>query len=352
MKTIIQTGLVSIYLLVVFNTQGQEFTWSPDSIQRSSRNYPMDRYHEILRYHDPIMYLAFPIITPVVDRKIPLVDGEGENGFWLEGQFGYRFVISQGKYYSYPFVQRLRFTFDVGLTPRMARDDSSPLLPSNNKFGLGLDFLLSNLSQLRKDKANLLWLTLQGHHYSNGQSDSFFIDNPIKRNNYRSGDFSTNYYRVFLTAARNSQETGIISASVGYQKDLNIKGPLSRSKELTSYYGDNRLLGSIQLTKRSKLVSVHYKNRASSGSDSVRLLKRRQLSLRTEVEYIMGGLAKWQGDNKRRLAWHNYLTYMPSVTNEVGFMIHTYLGRDYLNIRFDDVVFIAEFGICVKFNAR
>ncbi|HKH60040.1 MAG TPA: hypothetical protein VKA49_04365 [Flavitalea sp.] len=352
MKTIIRTGFLSIFFLIACRTQAQDYTWSPDSIQRSSRNYPMDRYHDILRYHDPVMYLAFPIITPIVDRKIPLVDGEGEDGFWLEGQFGYRFVISQGKYFSYPLIQRLRFTFDVGLMPRMARDDSSPLLPSNNKFGLGFDFLLSNLSQLKKENANLLWATVQFHHYSNGQADSFFIDNPIKRNNYRGGDFSTNYYRVFLTAARNNEEKGIISASVGYQKDLNISGPLARSKELTSYYGDNRLLGSIQLTKRSKLVSVHYQNRATPGLDSVRLLKRRQLILRTEFEYIMGGLAKWEGENKRRFAWHNYFTYMPSVTNEVGFMIHTYLGRDYLNIRFDDVVFIGELGICVKFNAR
>ena len=352
MNTIIRTSFVCLVFIHAFETKAQDYTWSTDSIQRSLRNYPMDRYHDILRYHDPIMYLAYPVITPIVDRKIPLVDGEGENGFWLEGQFGYRFVISQGKYYSYPLIQRLRFTFDVGLMLRMARDDSSPLLPSNNKFGLGLDFLLSGLGQLKKEKANLLWTTVQFHHYSNGQADSFFIENSIKRNNYRGGDFSTNYYRVLLTAARNNEEKGIMSASVGYQKDLDISGPLGRSEELTSYYGDNRLLGSIQLTKRSKPVSVHYKNRATATSDSVRLLKRRQLIFRTEFEYIMGGLAKWEGENKRRFSWHNYFTYMPSVTNEVGFMIHTYLGRDYLNIRFDDVVFIGEFGICVKFNAR
>ena len=79
----------------------------------------MQRYHEILRYHDPVMYLAFPIIKPIVDRKVPLKDGEGKDGFWLEGQFGYRFVISQGKYYSSKAVQRLRFTFDVSLEARV-----------------------------------------------------------------------------------------------------------------------------------------------------------------------------------------------------------------------------------------
>ncbi len=352
MKTTILNGFLFLLSFVAVEIKGQEYTWSPDSLWRSSRNYPMDRYHDILRYHDPVMYLAFPVITPIVDRKLPLEEGEGKNGFWLEGQFGYRFVISQGKYYSYPFVKRLRFTFDVSLMPRMARDDSSPLLPSNNKFGLGLDFLLSNLKQLTKEKANLVWTTLQLHHYSNGQSDSFFINNPVKRNNYLGGDFSTNYARIYLNTGRDNREKGIISDAVGYQKDFNISGPLTRSKELDSYYGNDRLLLNLQLTKKSKLVSVHYRNRAKPGLDSVRLLKRRQLGLRSELEYITGGLAKFEGSNKRRLAWHNYLTYMPSVTNEVGFMIHTYLGRDYLNIRFDDIVFIGEVGICVRFNAR
>ena len=352
MKTIICKGFLSLALLVVGKTQAQDVVWSPDSISLSSRNYPMDRYHEILRYHDPVMYLAFPLITPIVDRKLPLQEGEGKNGFWLEGQFGYRFVISQGKYYSYPFVQRLRFTFDVGLMPRMARDDSSPLLPLNNKFGLGLDFLLSSLGQLKKPRAGLFWTTLQLHHYSNGQSDSFFLNNAIRRNNYRSGDFSTNYFRVLLNAASHDREKGVLSAGVGYQRDFDIRGPLTRSRELTSYYGDNRLLASIQLTRASKLVSMHYSNRATSSRDSLRVQKRRHFGLRTEVEYIMGGLAYFEGKSKYRLAWHNYLTYMPSVSNEVGFMIHTYLGRDYLNIRFDDVVFIGEIGISVKFNAR
>jgi hypothetical protein len=352
MKTILFNTLTAILVLVVPEIRAQYVVWSPDSIAQSSRNYPMDRYHEILRYHDPIMYLAFPIVTPIVDRKIPLQDGEGENGFWLEGQFGYRFVISQGKYYSYPFVQRLRFTFDVGLMPRMARDNSSPLLPLNNRFGLGLDFLLSGLSQLTKNKANLLWTTIQLHHYSNGQSDSFFIDAPVKRNNYRSGDFSTNYARISLNAASNDRQKGIISGGVGYQRDIDISGPLSRSPQLESYYGNNRLQAHFQLTRTSNVVSMHYRNRATPGVDSVRIQKKRQIGLRTEFEYIMGGLAYFEGKSKRRLSWHNYLTYMPSVTNEVGFMIHTFVGRDYLNIRFDDIVFIGEIGISVKFNAR
>lgn len=83
---------------------------------------------------------------------------------------------------------------------------------------------------------------------------------------------------------------------------------------------------------------------------TVKIDVRRQLSFKTELEYITGALSNFPGENKYRLCWHNYVTYMPSVTNEVGFILHTYVGRDYLNIRFDDIIFLAAFGLYVKFK--
>jgi hypothetical protein len=43
---------------------------------------------------------------------------------------------------------------------------------------------------------------------------------------------------------------------------------------------------------------------------------------------------------------------MPAITNEVGFMVHTYVGRDYLNIRYDDIVWIGELGLYMRINKR
>src|SRR5688572_26003343 len=159
--------LFHLFFLFTLEGQAQRFIWSPDSISVTNPNYAMDRYHDVLRYHDPIMYLAFPVVRPIVKRKIDLEDGEGKNGYWLQSHFGYRFSIYQGKYYSAAPFQRLRFTLDANLTGRLTRDDSNPLLPFNNKFGLGLDFLFSRLNELRKEKATLVWTTLQLHHYSN-----------------------------------------------------------------------------------------------------------------------------------------------------------------------------------------
>lgn len=341
-----------VFILYFYHSKAQQFIWSPDSLSQADPNYGMDRYHDILRYHDPVMYLAFPVIKPIGERKLPLVDGEGKSGYLAEGNFAYRFIIYKGKYYTYPLFQRMRLTFDVSLTPRLTNDNSAPLLPSNNKFGFGLDFLLSNLQQLKKENAGLVWTTFQVHHYSNGQADSFYIPGPVSRNNYRNGDFSTNYFRAMVNAGKSAQQKSIFTGAVGYQKEIDIGGPLVKNKELKNYYGDQRLLMQLQWTQKPKLLSVHSQNYATPEADTIELQKRRQFSIRTELEYILGNLSNYPGEQKKRVGWHMYFTVMPSVANEVGFLLHTFIGRDYLNIRFDDIVFIGALGVYVKFNAR
>jgi hypothetical protein len=342
-------------IIVAFLVHGnfvpaQTPAWASDSILQVNPAFTVNRFQNTLRFHEPIMYLTVPYVTPLSDRKIELKDGEGKNGSIAEGHFGYRFTIYKGKYYNRPVFQRMRLTFDVSLLLRLANDHSLPLLPTNNKFGLGFDFLLTNPNQLSKETGVPVWLTLQAHHYSNGQSASFFIDSTVQRNNYIDGDFSTNYLRAVLNVARVHGEKNMVSASVGYQSEVDPGGPLERSKELRRYYGNQRFLASFQWAQ-SKLITSHHANRSTSLSEKVAVERRRQFCLRTEFEYILGDVSRFTSRNKYRLGWHTYLTFMPSVTNEVGFIVHTYVGRDYLNIRFDDVVFIGAAGVCVKFNS-
>ena len=339
-------------LLLSLSLHAQRYIWYPDSIIQDNPNYGMDKYHDVLRYHNPLMYLAYPVIEPVVKRRLPLEDGEGKDGYWLEGNFAYRFAIYKGKYYNYKFFQRMGPTLDVDLLVRLTKDYSSPLLPANNKLGLGLDYLLSNLEALKKEKAILVWTTMQLHHYSNGQADSFFVEDQVQRNNYKSGDFSTNYFRIVVNIASTSQQRNIVSGGVGYQRQVDLGGPLASSKELEHYYGSDRALVNFQWTTKPMLKTFSLENRATTGRDTVQTEKRRQFNIRSEFEYIFRGVANFVGNSKIRPAWHTYLTYMPSVSNEVGFILHTYLGRDYLNIRFDDVVFVGEIGVYVKFNGR
>jgi hypothetical protein len=338
----------SISFLIV---QSQQPDWSSDSLPQGDPNIRMDRYRSVLRYHDPLMYVAFPVIEPIVDRPVLLQNGEGKNGYWLEGNFAYRFTIFQGKYYTYPLFQRMRPTIDFELTPRLTQDDSNPLLPINSKFGVGVDFLLSSLRSLSKEKTTLLWTTFQLHHYSNGQADSFFIEGPVKRNNYRSGDFSTNYWRGLLHISHAGRKH-MVTGSVGYRQDVDLGGALSRTPELKEYYGEKRALAMLQFINRTEQKMATHLNRATSEEDMVKVQRQRQWLYRSALEYILGDLTNYMREHKHRLGWHNYLAYLPSVTSEVGFILHTYVGREYLNIRFDDIVFIGEAGLFLRFNGK
>jgi hypothetical protein len=155
-----------------------------------------------------------------------------------------------------------------------------------------------------------------------------------------------------MNVASNSQQKNIVTAFGGYQHEVDLGGPLARSKELGNNYGYDRLLLGFQWAKKPTLVTLNYQNRATAKMDKVKVEKRRQITIRAELEYLVGDLSKFVGKNKYRLGWHTYLTFMPSISNEVGLLAHTYVGRDYLNIRFDDPVFIGEAGIYVKFNPR
>ena len=80
-----------------FTLNAQRYIWAPDSIAKDNPNYAMDRYRDVLRYHNPFMYLAYPVVKPLGKRRLPLKEGEGKDGYWLEGNFAYRFSIYNGR---------------------------------------------------------------------------------------------------------------------------------------------------------------------------------------------------------------------------------------------------------------
>ena len=129
----------------IISVHGQQNNILNDSILKKGPNHALDRYHETLRHNDPMMYLAFPLIKPIVDRSVPLKDGEGKNGYWAEGHFGNRFVIYQGKYYTHPFFQSMRITFDVGILARRRRTILIPCFRTVTNLALGWTFFYHQL---------------------------------------------------------------------------------------------------------------------------------------------------------------------------------------------------------------
>lgn len=311
-----------------------------------SLSEPYDYLQKLYRYHDPILYVTIlPQFDAIKSRAIPLSDGEGNKGYWLEGNIAHRISLYRGKYYSRGFFKKLRATFDAGFMLRMTRDNSSPLLPTGNNVGLGADYLLSSINKVTKPGSVNYWIKAQLHHYSNGQAGSFFLNNTPGRNNYKNGDFSTNYFRIMAYALRQNANDHLFSAGLGYQREVEIGGPLTISDEMDHSYGFNRLLLTLQWVRASE-----YDLQQENNKPTVKTT-RTQWSFRTEMNYILdGNLSSYPSTKKYRFGMHNYLTWMPWVTSDVGFVFHQYLGRDYLNIRYDDVVNTWQLGLVMNFN--
>jgi hypothetical protein len=343
--------IISILIIPGTDTFSQENLWPDTSANAFSSsdfeflNRKNNVYNELLKYHDPLLYVSpFPHFTPVKKRSVELQNGEGKNGYWLEGQLSHRFILYKGKYYTKTFLRKIRITLDAGFLIRMTRDSSSPLLPGNNDVGLGADYLISKLDNIETLNKPKIWVKAQIHHYSNGQSNPFYLNSIIKRNNYSNGDFSTNYFQVLLQAAKKTKSDNLTSLAAGYQREINIGKPLIFSPELTHSYGRNRLLLNFQWVKEP-IYKVIVRKKIST------FTIKRQFGYRTEFQYILdNNLSRYPPNKKYRTGWHNYFNYMPWVTNEVGFIFHTYTGRDYLNIRFDDIVTTFQLGIIVKAN--
>lgn len=307
---------------------------------------PYNELHKLYRDHDPILYISIlPQFNPLKGRQTSLQDGEGKDGYWAEGNIAHRISLYRGKYYSPGFLKKLRATFDAGFMIRMTRDNSSPLLPTSDNVGLGFDYLVTPVANVVQPNTKNLWVKLQVHHYSNGQAGSFFLNNTPGRNNYKNGDFSTNYFRVVFNGLTRTLNDHLLSAGLGYQREINIGGPLTLSDEFKDAYGLNRLLLNLQWIRASQFRLLQ-KEKGSTIKTT-----RTQMSFRTELTYVMDqNLSRYPLAQKYRLAGHAYFTWMPWVTSDVGFVTHAFLGRDYLNIRYDDAVFSWQFGLVMNFN--
>lgn len=305
----------------------------PSNPLYDSLNTDIKGYLRVLQIADPQVTLALrPSFIPIADRSIPLSDAEGENGYILENNLEIRLPIYFGGIYSSNFFKKLRVTFDGGYTVRMTLDSSSPLVPNNNRFGFGIDYLLF--------KNN--FTTVQLHHYSNGQSNNDFhiSENPF-RNNYRNGDFSTNYLKIMPVNYFREWEhfTGIFS--LGYRREIKMGDKFNLSKELKNSYGLNRLLFDFNLAKNK---TVKIKN--NHDEKGYTISKTRDWGIRLNTEFILDSdLQDFPHSNKYRLGATGLVYYYPWQKGLLGFFAKSHYGRDYLNIRYDDVVFSIQGGL-------
>jgi len=307
-------------------------------------------------------YLSiFPYTSSIGDRRIPLRQGEGVNSDLdlLEANLNLRFPLIFGREYGSGFRKRHRITLDYNGTFRMTLDDSKPLTPGNNKVGFSWHWSLYNNytgwiggkdendsnAQInsRPENLNFLNFLFTIHHYSNGQAPGFFyVPDPLDpsefRNSYLDGDFSTNYiYLEFTKGHYNKLKGSLHQASLGYRHELGSEtSTFAVSKEQENSYGLNRFF--LKYDYRTERFGKYF-----------------EYHVRGELEYILGNLDNFRANllndtDKYRLGAKGLIEIAPKSHRAIGYFVSFYYGRDYLNIRYDDIVFSAQVGISLRLD--
>lgn len=347
------------------------------------------------------------------NKALPLQYGEGARGYRFEANTDLFFVLSSGRHEPRFLVGGHRTGVYFNNTVRMTRDPSSPLLPGNWKIGLAGEIPL-HLSHFRNKKAaydslvdvrrtqikeaadstleirflrkdeylvllkrrngevaaanarssNALFLKWHLFHYSNGQDTGFYDNASVLRNDYNSGDFSTNCFTVEAVYARrynvDTTTTGsnLITLGAGFRRDLGAhEGTLAFSREQEFAYGRARLIGHAQWRSkpfwlragkwpRLYVVRRHQDPGSHIDCRSHRLGEYAEFRARVEVEGIVDrDLGLYPGEDKYRWGTHLWLELNTMRSYATGFFVHAYYGRDYLNIRYDRAVSLIMAGL-------
>lgn len=373
--------LLSILLFCcLFTTKAQKNTVALPSVQLFEETPDTSVYKVMQNLISANWNIQY--VSPMLLRFVPLQPrrqgglrfGEGQNGYILEGVTDMQFPIAQGRSSANHFWQTLRINLRYAPAVRMTKDNSSNLLPTNQKIGFQIDKVLwdnatgNNLFKhtnfaydlsrqnwpAKKKPLKMLYFTGVAMHYSNGQPEGVWLDNnaALNRNDYIKGDFSTNIMHANFTYTRLSQS--VFSVNMGYQRDANWFGPFYFIEEQRYRYGQHRLTGYIQYITAPKKnpfgATMSYRNYEN---DSVYCIDRKwEWKLRYEWEYIMGSLRNYPFKNggQYRYNSHLYIEGMPLRSRSVGYLLHLYYGRDYFNIRYDDPVFGIMAGISLKLH--
>ncbi|MFZ4796380.1 MAG: hypothetical protein ACOYMA_02735 [Bacteroidia bacterium] len=318
--------------------------------------------------NQPISYFAWmPEFYPI-ERPIKLQSEEGKYGYLFEANFDQNYTLFQGRSNANYFWQTTKLSFKYAPLLRLTFDMNNYLLPTNQKVGGQLEKVLwDNHTNYKIYKKNLetidekslrnstkpikmVYLSLTGMHYSNGLIfQKNFSDSAKTRNNYQKGYFSTNYFQAIFYYSYLQQK--LLTIGLGYQLDV------SGMNDQMNRYGQNRIL--LILQSRSKPRTAYFNlvprlrtiKETDNNTGKTYVLKRLwEHRFRFESEFIAGNLDNFKRSQDYRFGMHLYYEILPLRSRSVGAMIHTYYGRDYLNIRYDDVVFGVMGGLTISFN--
>lgn len=319
---------------------------------------------------DP-MYLSILPQFKYEEQAIPLKPDEGGDGFILEGSMSMPFTIVKGRDDQRRFYRTSAIFIDPEFTWRITKNaSSSPLLPLNTKLGIGVyrSFILGEYSlkanddadtlKFEKGRFHTLSLVLEGKHYSNGQDSGAyyypnFATNPtIKRHDYRGGNFSTNYFQFDVLYNSIDKNLRHLSGSLSYRGDGQLPGA-EFEVDQNNRFGRSRVLGMFMFKgplARGKRP-LRFAGHDTQDYGEISVPRMTQHTFKLDLELVLGNMEAYNpGGSERRLSSRLRYINNPVDHRSVGYFVQGYVGRDYLNIRYNLWTYSILAGITFEFN--
>jgi hypothetical protein len=185
-----------------------------------------------------------------------------------------------------------------------------------------------NLSNGQGRKLQYIFLTLT--HHSNGQDESFFLDEGTL--NTHSGDFSTNYFE--LGAFFNQKLAPFANTTEYFKTSVEYHIDYYRSQELKGRYSFLRWNNSIRVF------------RSFSSMPTLKLNKNPRFQSTLETNWLFGDIGNAGFfDLKERFNISFTLAFRPRNLTDVSFFINAYSGKDYYNMHFEKRLTVVRFGL-------
>ncbi len=214
------------------------------------------------------------------------------------------------------------------LTPqfiiRMYREESYPVRTPSYIPQISVYYML-------RSKTDVNSLSIYGKfvHHSNGQENNFY--NEDSTINFKSGDFSTNYYELgFIKTNYNKR----FHAAQFLGTSVEIYPPKAMRADLHPYFSMFRWNAKFSIFKIPTYKKDHSKR------------KKAHISIKGQVTWMFGELNEWDPLSPKRLNLCLTFYYHPKFLEDIGLFARVYHGLDYYNIYiFSDPISILRFGI-------
>jgi len=271
--------------------------------QESNDTIPKIKLSTIVMVNHGSSYITFPTD---IGNIAPL---------WFEANLIPNFFIRVSK------NSRLMGVITPQIIIRMYQEESYPVRTPSYIPQLSVYYMLSS-----KTEVNSLSIYGKYVHHSNGQEDDFYLENG--EINFKSGDFSTNYYELGLIKTNLSRK---FNAAQFFGTSVEIYPPKAMREDLHPVYSMFRWNTKFSIFK----IPTDQNNR-----------KKAHISIKGQTTWMFGELNGWSAFSLNRLNLSLTFYYHPKFLEDIGFFAQIYHGLDYYNIYyFSDQIDMIRFGI-------